>query len=403
MRDTYLSVFSGIGGLEHPSVAPLLYCEKDEACQRVLKVEHPEVPIVDDVRGLRDLPRADVVVGGWPCQDISSAGTLGGIHAERSGLFFEMLQAAKTAGAHSLVGENVPNLLSINNGADFRLVLETLSAKGYPYIGWRVLNARQFGLPQQRRRLFIVASRHRKRAEAIHARVPALEKNAASSDVFAFYWTAGTRSICWSRGYAPALKIGATDNRGRAPVAILMDGRLRKLSSRECLRLQGFEDLQNQHPSLSRSVLLRMAGNTVPRPMGHFVVKSVIECAPENGVRTAFGLFTDSGILEDGMFWSVSHAKGPLASNLSEFLDAIDTDPLSSQAAAGLLVRSIRASQPIPLELFDSLRTLAALNKEALQPSRANSFEALKVMAQEILQYRATLVPISEYGVSIEG
>ena len=85
-------------------------------------------------------------MGGWPCQDISLAGTLGGHARWRSGLFFDMLRTAIAADAYTLIGENVPNLLTINNGNDFQVVLETLSEAGYPYICWRILNARQFGL-----------------------------------------------------------------------------------------------------------------------------------------------------------------------------------------------------------------------------------------------------------------
>lgn len=402
MTEAYLSIFSGIGGLEHPSVSPLLFCEADPACQEVLRLAHPSVPIVDDIRKLQAPPSAEIVVGGWPCQDISSAGTLGGIQGERSGLFFEMLRAAKAARAHTLAGENVPNLLTINDGDDFQIVLRTLSEAGYPHIGWRVLNAREFGLPQQRRRLFIVASSYRERAEAIHAALPRVENRNSSREAFGFYWTGGKRSICFSRGYAPALKIGATDNKGRAPVAVLLDAKIRKLSSRECLRLQGFDDLNDRHPDLADSTLLRMAGNAVPRPMGHFVLEAISRIGPFDGTKEGFGVVTESGLYEDGWIWAIRHDQSPLAENLYEYLDATVDESLSSQAAAGLLVRSIRADQPMPLQLFDLLRDLAAKRDGALWPSRANSFEALDTLAVEMAHFRASLKPISEYVSSTE-
>lgn len=402
MSRSYISIFSGIGGLEHPHHAPLLFCEQDEACQKVLKLTAPEVPIVSDVRSLKSPPSAEFVVGGWPCQDISSAGTLGGIRAERSGLFFEMLRIAKAAGAHTLIGENVPNLLTINHGLDFQLILDTLSEEGFSHIGWRVLNARQFGLPQQRRRLFIVASRYQQYAEAIHVRIPVFEKKKHSRGIFAFYWTGGKRSICWSEGYTPALKIGATDNNGRAPIAILIDNQIRKLTSQEFLRLQGFDELNKLHIDLSRSTILRMAGNAVPRPMGHFVVQAVSQAAATDGVRTAFGFTTEAGLIEEGLPWAISHADIPLAYNLADFLDKTSTEHLSSQAAAGLLVRSMRSGQPMPLELFDLLRELAARRTGALRPSRANSFEALNGMEEAVADYRASLTPISGYRSALE-
>ena len=68
----------------------------------------------------------------------------------------------------------------------------------------------------------------------------------------------------------------------------MIGSQLRKLNSRECLRLQGFDDLKSRLPDLSDSTLLRMAGNAVPRPMGQFVVEAVAESSPSDGVRTAF-------------------------------------------------------------------------------------------------------------------
>ena len=167
----YVSVFSGIGGLEHPTIAPLLFCEQDSACNTVLRRRYEGIEVFGNIRDMNDPPAADIVAGGWPCQDLSSAGTLGGINARRSGLFFEMLRVAKASGASTLIGENVPNLLTINQGLDFQIVLDTLASEGFPFVAWRVLNARTFGLPQARRRLFIVASTERDRAASLHAKV----------------------------------------------------------------------------------------------------------------------------------------------------------------------------------------------------------------------------------------
>lgn len=402
MTDEYVSLFSGIGGLEHRRISPLLFCEHDVACQQVLRLTHPEVPIFDDIRALRAPPSADIVVGGWPCQDISSAGTLGGINGTRSGLFFEMLRTATAANAHTLIGENVPNLLTMNEGKDFQTVIRTIVDAGYRFIGWRVLNARHFGLPQQRRRLFIVASRHPERAESIHSPLPIFEQRPVNRDVYGFYWTGGKRSICFSHGYVPALKIGATDNKGRAPVAILSDNHIRKLSAPECLRLQGFDDLNLVDSGLAESTLLRMAGNAVPRPMGHFVLEAVITVSRSDGTREGFGMVTEAGLYDDGMLWEIKHSEAPLALNLAEFLDSSGPESLSSQAAAGLLVRSIRAQQPMPRQLFDLLLALSTNREGKLWPSRANSFNALDSIREETERYRDGLQSIANYQSSVE-
>lgn len=391
----YLSLFSGIGGLEHPAVPPLLFCERDEACQGVLRQRYPGVEVAADVTLLDRPPKADIVVGGWPCQDLSSAGTLGGITARRSGLFFEMLRVAKESGAHTLVGENVPNLLTINRGRDFQMVLDALVGEGYRFAAWRVLNARAFGLPQERRRLFVVASTDRKRADALHAAIPPLPASRSSSDASGFYWTGGKRSICFSNGYVPALKIGATDNKGRAPVAVLQGDSVRKLGPSEFLGLQGFTDLPTN--GLAPSTILRMAGNAVPVPMGRFVLSSVASAAPMSGVRTAFGLVASSGTLDGGLSWVIDHKATPLATNLVEFLSTDAGDSLSSQAAAGLIVRSVRSGHPMPRELFVVLARLAEDRSGKLKASRSNSFEALDQMKEQVDAYQRALPTITEY------
>src|SRR6266478_4776899 len=107
MMMKYLSVFSGIGGLESERVRPVLVCDSDPMCRKVLERRFPEIAVHDDVATLEP-PKVDIVVGGWPCQDLTTAGKMGGINASRSGLFFEMVRIAKRAKAHTFVAENVP-------------------------------------------------------------------------------------------------------------------------------------------------------------------------------------------------------------------------------------------------------------------------------------------------------
>ncbi len=391
----YISVFSGIGGLEHPTTAPLLACEWDRSCQQVLARRYEGVEIRGDVAELLSPPRAEVVAGGWPCQDLSSAGTLGGIRASRSSLFFEMLRVARESGARTLVGENVPNLLTIHKGRDFRIVLDALVAEGFKFVAWRVLNARSFGLPQERRRLFMVASRDREPAAALHARLPEGLPEKQSETASGFYWTAGTRSICFSPGYAPALKIGATDEKGRAPVAVFRDRRVRKLTPAECLRLQGFENLPVA--GMSASTILRMAGNAVPAPVGHFVMESVFAETQFDGTMAAFGVIGQSGFWENGLPWVVEHDPTRLATDLIDFIDRDSRESLSSQAAAGLIVRSVRSGYPMPRELFDVLEDLAKDRTQPLKASRANSFVSLDTMVDEISAYARSLPRVDHY------
>jgi DNA (cytosine-5)-methyltransferase 1 len=146
----------------------------------VLAERWPGVPIYDDVRdvgrvqshdsghgahassGRGRVRPVDFLCGGFPCQDLSVAGQRRGLQAgERSSLFFEFARVADElvpAGGYVLV-ENVPGLLSSQNGRDFALVLATLAELGFHDLAWRVLDSRHFGVPQRRRRVFILARR----------------------------------------------------------------------------------------------------------------------------------------------------------------------------------------------------------------------------------------------------
>jgi DNA (cytosine-5)-methyltransferase 1 len=97
----------------------------------------------------------DLLCGGFPCQDLSTAGRRAGLSAARSGLFFEFVRLAGELRPRWLLLENVPGLFSSNGGRDFALILHTLDELGYG-VSWRVLDSRYFGVPQRRRRVFLI-------------------------------------------------------------------------------------------------------------------------------------------------------------------------------------------------------------------------------------------------------
>jgi DNA (cytosine-5)-methyltransferase 1 len=317
-----------------------------------------------------------------------------GLDGLRSGLFFDMLITAQRAGAHTVVGENVPYLLSVNKGSDFERLLGALSEGGYPYISWRVLNARQFGLPQERNRVFIVASKHREVALSLHAAQPesSTESLHPAPRAAAFYWTAGGRSICYSIGYTPTLKIGASDGKGRSVVAVFCDGVASKVSAHACLRLQGFDP--TEFAGESKTDIVRMAGNAVPVPMGSFVLRSVFAGTAGQirfrgtGTPLGFGRCSDAGFFHDGAIWAVHNLQGPLANNLDDFISGDLGEPLSSQASAGLIVRTIRSGKAMPPDLFEALWVLSH-SRTSYRGSRSNSFTELDQI--DVAQYRQNL------------
>jgi DNA (cytosine-5)-methyltransferase 1 len=116
--------------------------------------------------GRHNLPLCDVLVGGFPCQGVSVAGKREGLRDERSGLFFEFVRIASELRAAWLVLENVPGLLSSNEGRDFAIVLLSLEDAGYR-CAWRILDSQWFGVAQRRRRVFIVGHSDARRAGAV--------------------------------------------------------------------------------------------------------------------------------------------------------------------------------------------------------------------------------------------
>ena len=160
MTLTVGSLFSGIGGLdlgfERAGMTVAWQCEIDKAASTVLARHWPDVPNMGDVRDVgHGTPSVDVVVGGFPCQDVSVAGRRAGLDGERSGLWHEFRRIVGDLRPRWVVVENVPGLLSSNGGRDFAVILRGLVECGYG-VAWRVLDAQYFGIPQRRRRVFIV-------------------------------------------------------------------------------------------------------------------------------------------------------------------------------------------------------------------------------------------------------
>ena len=99
----------------------------------------------------------DILCGGWPCQDNSIAGSRKGHKGERSGLFSQYRRILELFRPRWFVAENVPGLFSVNDGEDFLEVVSSLDALGY-CVSWDVLDSKNFGVPQQRKRVVIVGS-----------------------------------------------------------------------------------------------------------------------------------------------------------------------------------------------------------------------------------------------------
>ena len=167
---TGVSLFAGVGGfdlaMERNGVDVVASVEIDKQCQKVLAKHFPKAKQFSDITDVKgsDLiaagfkPSRGIITGGFPCQDLSVAGKRRGLAGERSGLFWEIARLIEETKTEWFILENVPGLLTSNKGQDFGVVVGTMADLGYS-LAWRVLDAQHFGVPQRRRRVFIVGRR----------------------------------------------------------------------------------------------------------------------------------------------------------------------------------------------------------------------------------------------------
>jgi DNA (cytosine-5)-methyltransferase 1 len=167
---TGVSLFAGVGGfdlaMQRNGVKVVATVEIDKKCNEVLAKHFPQAKQFTDVQQVtgEELisagfdPRNGIITGGFPCQDLSVAGKRAGLAGERSGLFWEIRRLVEETQTEWFILENVPGLLSSNSGKDFGIVLGEMAKLGYS-LGWRILDAQYFGVPQRRRRVFIVGNR----------------------------------------------------------------------------------------------------------------------------------------------------------------------------------------------------------------------------------------------------
>jgi DNA (cytosine-5)-methyltransferase 1 len=161
----FSSFFAGIGGFDHgfenAGMKCRFQCELNSFRREVLTKNFPNIILKSDIKlvNSEDIPETNLWCGGFPCQDLSLAnqGKRKGLDGDRSGLFFEFYRLLKERKPKWIVLENVPGLLNSHGGDDFKILLSSLDELGYG-VAWRIFDAKYFGTPQRRRRVFIVGS-----------------------------------------------------------------------------------------------------------------------------------------------------------------------------------------------------------------------------------------------------
>lgn len=307
----FIDLFAGIGGfhqaLKQQGATCVAACERDKAAQETyLRNYGTGYPMFDDVRDIdtKELPEFDILCGGFPCQSFSMAGDREGFAAADKGpLFFEIVRIAAARKPALLILENVEAFANHDKGRTATLAMDALAEIGYA-ASMKVLDASQFGVPQQRMRVFIVAHRidlfrpqgnpfgfpvgtdpskvvadileegiTDGQCEAEMTPLPAKAKDSGPIVI-------GLINGKNAQGYrvmSPAGK-GVTlcansGGYGGKTGLYEIDGKPRRLTPRECARMQGFPESFIPHSSITQAC--KQFGNSVAVP----VVSAVAEAA----------------------------------------------------------------------------------------------------------------------------
>lgn len=325
----YLSLFSGI---EAASCAwaelPMQLVglsEIEPFCCNVLAKHFSDTPNLGDITkfttGTLDKYQGiDLIVGGSPCQGLSVAGKRLGLEDERSRLALNYIAVIGYLHPRWIVWENVQGVLSTHKGADFRVLISLLEKLGYS-LCWRVLNAQYFGVPQIRRRIYLVgylgpsserpaqvlfepeslsgSATQNEGAQRDDTRVTAGSVISPSSvldmshacDVLRYYkdkvptltarmGTGGNQIpmvFSWIKSNYSTWKeskvtVPCTAHDAKEPLTLIATPRLRKLTPKECLRLQGFPDTWfDGVPKYSDTAAYKAVGNSMAVPVMRWI------------------------------------------------------------------------------------------------------------------------------------
>jgi DNA (cytosine-5)-methyltransferase 1 len=355
-----VGLFAGIGGLElgferagHLSV---LLVDNSPAAYEVLRTRFPDSKLESDVRDLSCLPDGvDVLVAGFPCQDLSSVGLKIGIHGERSSVVGEVFRLLRRQPVPWVVLENVPFILQLHGGRAMRMIASALGELGYSW-AYRVIDSEAFGLPHRRRRWFLVASLESDPRDVLLSGSAKRPANPPWETVACgFYWTEGMRALGWAVNSLPPIKGGSSIGVPSPPAIVLPDGFVGTPDIRDAERLQGFPvDWTEPAEHVVRpGFRWQLVGNAVTvrvsRWLGRRLVKPVrydeSRDAPKgSGPWPYAGWSTGEGVyVSSASPWPVWWRRP----NLAEFL-RYPLRPLSARAASGFLRRTRKGSLRFP-------------------------------------------------------
>lgn len=160
---TFIDLFAGIGGIrmgfESVGGECVFTSEWDKSAQQTYQANYKELPYGDITRiSEEEIPPHDIILAGFPCQPFSQAGLKKGFEDTRGTLFFDIARIIKHHKPKVVFLENVRNLASHDKGNTLKVILKSLEELGYT-VSYKILNAKDFGVPQNRARIYIVGFR----------------------------------------------------------------------------------------------------------------------------------------------------------------------------------------------------------------------------------------------------
>jgi len=281
MTIKYIDLFAGVGGFRvginkaHPNWECVYSNEYDKYANSVYK-KHYERCDDRDIRTVKteEIPDHDLLVGGFPCQAFSVAGKRRGFEDTRGTLFFEIARIAKQKQPRLLLLENVKGLLSHDSGNTFKTILRSLDELGYD-CQWQVLNSKDFGVPQNRERVFIIGHlRGTSRPEVFPIR------GSNSNHLEEITKGVSDAQRIYSTKQAKSLK-GLGGGLGAKTGLYKIDNlKIRRLTPVECERLQGFPDNWTKYghddKEMSDTQRYKMMGNAVTTNVVTSIVRKLI-------------------------------------------------------------------------------------------------------------------------------
>ncbi|MCT0001075.1 DNA cytosine methyltransferase [Weissella cibaria] len=305
MKKNVISFFAGVGGIdigfaEAGDFETIYANEFDKNAQHTFETNFGD-EFLDrrDIRSVNaeEVPNADVLLAGFPCQPFSIAGYRRGLDDERGDLFFETLRIIKEKQPKVVFLENVKNLVTHDHGNTFKVIREFLVHAGY-FIKWKVLNAKEYGnIPQNRERIYVVGFKDKEAYERFEF-PEKIELTTSLQDIIDFEHETEERYYYvkdkvpfydelvkeikssetvyqWRRQYVrenknnvvPTLTANMGTGGHNVPLIKTLDGRIRKLTPRETFNAQGYPEDYKLPADAANGSLYKQAGNSVVIPV----------------------------------------------------------------------------------------------------------------------------------------